>query len=50
MLQKAENEILRMCQAKHFWQEIEAVNSKNRVPSTRRFHQCEWVEDLRNQI
>ena len=31
MLQKAETEIIKMCQPKHFWKEIKAVNNGNRV-------------------
>ena len=34
MLQKAETEIIKMCQARHFWKEIEAVNAGKRVPNT----------------
>ena len=56
MLQKAETEIIKMCQARHFWKEIETVNAGNRVPSTSSIHQLdpfldtevssERVEDL----
>ena len=28
-----------MCQARHFWREIEAANAGNRVPSTSSIHQ-----------
>ena len=34
MLRKAETEIIKMCQARHFWKEIEAVNAGKRVPNT----------------
>ena len=34
MLQKAETEIIKMCQARHFWKEIEAVDAGKRVPNT----------------
>ena len=56
MLHKAETEIIKMCQARHFWKEIETVNAGNRVPSTSSIHQLdpfldtevssERVEDL----
>ena len=39
MLQNAETEIITMCQARHFWKEIQAVNAGNRVPSTNSIHQ-----------
>ena len=38
ILQKAEPEIIKMCQARHFWKEIKAVNAGNRVPRTSRIH------------
>ena len=41
MLQKSETEIIKMCQAGHFWKEIEAVNAGNRVPSTSSIHQLD---------
>ena len=41
MLQKAETEIIKMCQARHFWKEVEAVNAGNRVPSTSSIHQLD---------
>ena len=41
MLQKAETEIIKMCQARHFWKEMEAVNAGNRVPSTSSIHQLD---------
>ena len=41
MLQKTETEIINMCQARHFWTEIEAVNAGNRVPSTSSIHQLD---------
>ena len=41
MLQKAETEIIKMCQARHFWNEVEAVNAGNRVPSTSSIHQLD---------
>ena len=34
MLQKAETEIVKMCQARHFWKEKKAVIAGNRVPRT----------------
>ena len=34
ILQKAETEIIKMCQARHFWKEIEAVDAGKRVPNT----------------
>ena len=56
MLQKTETEIINMCQARHFWTEIEAVNAGNRVPSkvvfinwihsSTKMVSSEWVEDL----
>ena len=45
MLQKAETEIIKMCQARHFWKEIEAVNAGNRVPSTSSIHQLDLFLD-----
>ena len=41
MLQKAETEIIKMCQARHFWKEIKAVNAGNRVPGTSSIHQLD---------
>ena len=41
MLQKAETEIIKMCQARHFWKEIKAVNAGNRVPRTSSIHQLD---------
>ena len=41
MLQKTETEIINMCQARHFWTEIEAVTAGNRVPSTSSIHQLD---------
>ena len=41
MLQKAETEIIKICQASYFLKEEDAVNAGNRVPSTRRFHQLD---------
>ena len=45
MLQKVETEVIKMCQGRHFWKEIEAVNAGNRVPSTSRIHQLDPVLD-----
>ena len=39
--EKAENEIIKMCQARNFWKEIEAINARNRVPSTSSIHQLD---------
>ena len=41
MLQKAETEIIKMCQARHFWKEVKAVNAGNRVSSTSSIHQLD---------
>ena len=41
MLQKAETEIIKMCQAMHFWKKIKAVNAGNRVPRTSSVHQLD---------
>ena len=41
MLQKAETEIIKICQACHFWKEIKAVNAGNRVPRTSSIHQLD---------
>ena len=41
MLQKTGTEISKMCQSRHFWKEMEAVNAGNRVPSTSSFHQLD---------
>ena len=41
MLQKAETEIIKMCQARHFWKEIKAVNAGNRVPRASSIHQLD---------
>ena len=41
MLQRAETEIIKMCQSSHFWKEIEAVNAGNRVPSTSSIHKLD---------
>ena len=41
MLQKTETEIIKMCQARHFWKEIKAVNAGNRVPRTSSIHQLD---------
>ena len=41
MLQKAETEIIKMCQARHFWKEKKAVNAGNRVPRTSSIHQLD---------
>ena len=57
MLQKPETEIIKMCQARHFWKEIEATNAGIRVPSASSIYQlgpfidrncetCEIVRDL----
>ena len=45
MLQKAETEIIKMCQARHFWKEIKAVNAGNRVLRTSRIHQLDSFLD-----
>ena len=37
MLQKAETEIIKMCQARHFCKEIEAVNAENRLQAQAEF-------------
>ena len=41
MLQKADTEIIKICQACHFWKEIKAVNAGNRVPRTSSIHQLD---------
>ena len=41
MLLKAETEIIKMCQARHFWKEIKAVNAGNRVPRASSIHQLD---------
>ena len=41
MLQKAETEIIKMCQARHFWKEIKTVNTGNRVSRTSSIHQLD---------
>ena len=41
MLQKAETEIIKMCQARHSWKEMTAVNAGNRVPRTSSIHQLD---------
>ena len=45
MLQKEEAEIVKMCQAKHFSKEAEAINTKNRELSTSRIHQLDLFLD-----
>ena len=45
MLQKAETEIIKICQARYFLKEVDAVNAGNRVPTTRRFHQLDPFVD-----
>ena len=41
MLQKAETEIIKMCQTRHFWKEIKVVNTGNRVVSLSCIHQLD---------
>ena len=41
MLLKVETEIIKICQARHFWNEIEAVRAGNRVPNTSSIHQLD---------
>ena len=41
MLEKVETEIMKLCQARHFWKEIEAVNAGNKVPSTINIYQLD---------
>ena len=45
MLQKAETEIIKLCQARHFWKEIEAVIAGKRMPSTSNIHQVDSFLD-----
>ena len=41
MLQMTETEIIKTCQAENFWQETDAFNTRNRVPSTNSIHQLD---------
>ena len=41
MLQKVETEIIKMCQARHFWNEVKAFNAGNMVLSTNSIHQLD---------
>ena len=41
MLQKAETEIMKMCQTRNFWKEIETENARKRVPSTSSINQLD---------
>ena len=41
MLQKAETEIIKMCQPKHFWKEIKEVNAGKRAPWTISIYQLD---------
>ena len=45
MLQKAETEVIRMCHARHFLKEIDAVNVRNRMPSTNSIHKLDQYLD-----
>ena len=45
MLQKAETEIIKMCQARHSWKGIKAVNAGNKVPRTSSIHQLDPFPD-----
>ena len=41
MLKKAETEIIKICQARHFCKEMKAVNAGDRVPRASIIHQLD---------